>query len=124
MNRPEPASKQLVVDSGASMSIMTDRRAFVYINPDDKVQVRMGAKAKVMSQGTGKIRVLMADEVGNTIMFERQGVIYCPDFEVDILSVRQEITDEKSNFRFHTNRKGTEGSHRRKTQRRRIHPEV
>ena len=81
----------MVVDSGASMSIMTDHRAFVYINPDDRIEVTMGARARVTSQGTGKIRVLLANETGNTVVFERQGVIYCPDFEVDILSVRQKI---------------------------------
>ena len=110
INTSTPA-QNIIVDSGASMSVMTNKRAFVYIDTNAKIEITMGANATTTSKGVGKIRILLADERGETVAFERDNVIYSPDFGIDILSVRQEIQDAQTKFRFDNNRAGTEGKH-------------
>ena len=104
-------AQNIIVDSGASMSVMTNEKAFLYIDTKARVEVTMGANATTTSKGVGKIRILLADEQGETVAFERSGVMFCPDFMIDILSVRQEIQDAQTTFRFDNNRAGTEGKH-------------
>ena len=100
---PTAQHNRLIIDSGASASVMNNAVYFKYIDPAAKISINVGTNDSTQSNGVGTISVLVSNELGDTVRLERSGVLYCKNFGVNVLSVRREVRDHKTTFKFDPN---------------------
>ena len=96
----ERRADYFIVDSGATHSVCHNRGAFEEIDFTQEVTLYSGANLRTKSEGIGTIKIHVTTDSGNEVELRREGVIYCPEFKVNLLSVRKEINDYGSTLSF------------------------
>ena len=106
-NSPESEGyDHFIVDSGASHSVVHNRHAFEVIDTSRRIQLYSGANVKTDGRGMGTISVMVADENGNARQVRRHDVVWCPNFRVNLLSLRKEVMEYGSTVSFGTKTSG------------------
>jgi hypothetical protein len=90
----------LIIDSGASMSVLNDERCFTRIDRSTRVNIHTGQNEYIESSGVGTIDVTLSNEQGEDVRLIRDAVVFAPSFSVSVLSLREEMSKHRTEFSF------------------------
>ena len=93
-------TNQWIVDSGASHSVCSNRLTFEGIDTSRRIVLYCGAYIRTKGHGIGTVDVCVSDETGQEHRLRRHDVIFCPNFRVNLISVKREIQEYGSTIHF------------------------